>query len=80
MKEANWSQMVRALWEDVSEDLAVYILVALLFVGMLAGRRKLIVRLRVVDQEAGKPWCTDFGHTAEALLLALLICSRRRIS
>lgn len=69
----NWRQVVEALRVDVWEGLAAYILVVLLFILVLAGRRKMIVRLREVDKEAGNPRCTDFGPTAEALLLTLLI-------
>jgi len=69
----NWTQAVGALWVDVRESLAAYILVALLFILGLLLRRRMIVRLRDVDAKAGKPGCTDFGLTAEALLLTLLI-------
>jgi len=68
----NWKQVVRTLRDDVSENLGVYILVILLLGGVLVSRRRMTVRLRVVDQEAGKPWCTDFRLTVEALLLTLL--------
>jgi potassium efflux system protein len=69
----NWKQVVMALWGDVSKNLGAYILAALLLVGVLAGSRRMAVRLRAVHEEAGKPWCTDFGPTVEALLLTLLL-------
>ncbi len=71
----NWKPAIRTLRDDVSENLGVYILLALLFIGVLAGRRKMTVRLRAVHEEAGKPWCTDFGLTVEALLLTLLVAA-----
>ena len=68
-----WAHAVKALWVDVREGLAAYILAVLLYIVVLAGRRKMIGRLREVDKEAGNPRGTDFGPTAEALLLTLLI-------
>jgi potassium efflux system protein len=72
---ASWKQAIRTLRDDVSENLGVYILFALLFIGTLAGRRKIRGRLRAIHEEAGKPWCTDFGLTVEALLLTLLMAA-----
>ena len=71
----NWKTAIRTLRDDVSDNPGLYILLALLFIGVFAGRRRMIVRLRAVDQEAGKPWCTDFGLTVRALLLTLLVAA-----
>ncbi len=71
----NWKTASRTLWDDVSGNPGLYILLGLLLVGTLAGRRKITVRLRAVHEEAGKPWCTDFGLTFEALLLTLLVAA-----
>jgi potassium efflux system protein len=75
----NWKQVVQALGRDVSHNLAVYILVILLLLGVLAGRRKMAIRLRAVHEEAGKPWCTEFALTVEALLLTLLTVALRPV-
>jgi potassium efflux system protein len=71
----NWKSAIYGIRDDVSENPPVYILLALLFVGALALRRKMTVRLRAVHEEAGKPWCIDFGLTVEALLLTLLVAA-----
>jgi potassium efflux system protein len=73
LRPHNWRQVVRTLWDDVWENLSVYILVTLLLAGVLAGRRKMTARLRAVHEEAGKPTCSDFGLTVEALFLTVLI-------
>ncbi len=72
---ANWRQVFEALWVEMRESPGVYGFVVLLFFGGLWGRRKMTARLRTVDEEAGNPRCTDFGPTAEALLLTLLVAA-----
>jgi len=71
----NWRAVIRTLREDVAKNRALYIFFVLVFLGALAGRRKTTGRLRAVHEEAGKPWCTDFGLTVEALLLTLLVAA-----
>jgi potassium efflux system protein len=71
----NWKELARTLWNDVSANVALYLLIVLLLAGTLVGRRKMSRRLRTIHEEAGHPGCTDYGLTIEALVLTLLMAA-----
>ena len=68
----HWGQVVDTLRADVSANLAVYVLVALLLVGALVGHRRTTVRLQGLHEKAHSPRCTDFSTTVKALLSTVL--------